>query len=167
MEFMRNLLGIGLEPKDFTIVNVCLRGLIVFVCAIVIVRVGHKRFMSRMTAFDAVLGFILASVLSRAINGSAQILPTLAVSLLLVLMHRLLSAFSFYSEGFGSVIKGHDDVLVRDGVEDRKLMERHKISKTDILEEARLNGKIDGLKEIHLAVLERSGMISVIPSEKK
>ena len=33
------------------------------------VRLGDKRFLSKKTAFDAILGFILASMLARAVNG--------------------------------------------------------------------------------------------------
>ncbi len=42
-----------------------------FAAALVMVRSGDKRFFARKSAFDVILGFMLASVLSRAINGSA------------------------------------------------------------------------------------------------
>jgi hypothetical protein len=41
------------------------------------VRVANKRIFSKTTAFDAVLGFIMASMLARAVNGSAAFFPTL------------------------------------------------------------------------------------------
>ena len=75
----KEILGIGLEPKDLTILQVCLRGVLVFFVAIVMVRMGDKRFLARMTAFDAILGFILASMLARAINGSAPLLPSSSI----------------------------------------------------------------------------------------
>jgi hypothetical protein len=52
-----------------------------------------------------VLIVILASVLSRAINGSAAFFPTLGGGLILVLSHRLLSLMAYYSHWFGSLIK--------------------------------------------------------------
>lgn len=67
----QTLLGLGVEPKDLTFVQVSLRGIIVFLATLIMIRLGHKRSLSRKTAFDAVLIVILASVLSRAINGSA------------------------------------------------------------------------------------------------
>ena len=65
------LLGLGAEPKDLTFIQISLRGVVVFIATLIMVRLGHKRSLSRKTAFDAVLLVILASVLSRAINGSA------------------------------------------------------------------------------------------------
>ena len=66
-EQFASLLGLGLEPKNLTFLHVSLRGLVVFIITLAIVRVGHKRSLARKTAFDAILLVILASVLSRAI----------------------------------------------------------------------------------------------------
>ncbi len=162
---MKEILGLNLEPKDLDILQVCLRGIIVFFAALVMVRVAHKRFMSRMTAFDAVLGFILASALARAINGSAPFFPTLVVGFVLVLMHRILSGLSFYSERIGNLVKGHANVLVRDGKPDEKALRAHKISKNDLLEEARMHGELTELEKIQRATLERNGKISIISME--
>jgi hypothetical protein len=69
------LLGLGREAGALTFLQISLRGVVVFVAALVIVRCGDRRFLSQKTAFDAVLGFILASMLARAVNGTAGILP--------------------------------------------------------------------------------------------
>ena len=69
------LLGLGVEPKDLTFVQISLRGIIVFLATLIIVRLGHKRPLAQKTPFDAILLVILASVLSRAINGSAAFSP--------------------------------------------------------------------------------------------
>ncbi|MEY2428222.1 MAG: hypothetical protein QOJ40_1107, partial [Verrucomicrobiota bacterium] len=73
----RDLLGLGLEPRDVTFLQMSLRAVIVFLISLITVRFAHKRFLSSMSAFDALLGFILASMLSRAINGSAPFFQTL------------------------------------------------------------------------------------------
>jgi len=167
MDFLTALLGLGSEPKDLKLLQVCVRGVVVFFAALVMVRVAHKRFLARMTAFDTVLGFMLGSSLARAINGSAPFFPTLVVGFVLVFLHRLLSAAAFHSERFGSLIKGHADILVRGGKAEEKKMRTHKISTHDLLEEARLHAQIAELKEIQTATLERNGNISVIPVDDK
>src|SRR6266478_6703402 len=92
--YMDMLLGLGSEPKDFTFFQISLRGIIVFLVALVMVRLGNKRFLSNKTAFDAILGFILASMLARVVNGSGAFWPTLAAGFVLVFLHRL---FAFAS----------------------------------------------------------------------
>src|SRR5689334_24347397 len=113
--FVGPLLGLGAEPKDLTFIQISLRGIIVFIATLVMVRLGHKRSLARKTAFDAVLLVILASVLSRAINGSAAFFATLGGGLVLVLLHRLLALCAFYSHQFGILIKGQAELIVDDG----------------------------------------------------
>src|SRR5438128_6262605 len=87
-DFLGPVLGLGMEPKDLTFVQISLRGIIVFLATLIIVRLGHKRSLALKTPFDAVLLVILASVLSRAINGSAAFFGTLSGGLVLVALHR-------------------------------------------------------------------------------
>ncbi len=58
----QTLLGLGVEPKDLTFVQISLRGIIVFLVTLAAMRIGHKRSLSRKTPFDAVLLVILAAV---------------------------------------------------------------------------------------------------------
>ena len=51
-----------------------IRGIIVFVGALIVMRIGDRPALSRKTALDAVLIALLGSALARAINGSAPFL---------------------------------------------------------------------------------------------
>src|SRR5437763_15724340 len=109
------LLGLSVEPRNLTFVQISLRGIIVFLVTLATVRLGHKRSLSHKTPFDAVLLVILAAVFSRAINGSAAFFATLGGGVVLVLLHRLFAYLAFYSYGFGLLVQGKPDVLMRDG----------------------------------------------------
>src|SRR5881409_3563523 len=100
------LLGLGLEPKDLTFLQVSMRGIIVFITTLVMVRLSSKRSLAEKTAFDAALIVIIGSMLSRAINGSAAFLPTLGSGFVLVLLHRLFGLTAYYSHAFGILLKG-------------------------------------------------------------
>src|SRR6266536_5014714 len=156
------LLGLGIEPKDLTFPQVSLRGVIVFVATLVMVRFSSKRSLAEKTAFDAVLIVVVASVLARAINGSAPFFPTLGVGFVLVILHRLLGAVAYYSHGFGIVIKGKSVVLVQNGKMQHKNMRLNHISEHDLEEDMRLDAKIEDLSKIKVARIERSGDISFI-----
>ncbi len=155
-------LGLGVEPRNLTFVQISLRGIIVFLVTLAAVRVGHKRSLSRKTPFDAVLLVILAAILSRAINGSAAFFPTLGGGVVLVLLHRLFASLAFYSHHFGILVKGKPDVIVRDGECDVGMMWRNHISTHDVDEDMRLSVHTDDLSRIRLARVERSGDISFI-----
>ena len=156
------VLGLGVEPKDLTFVQISLRGIIVFLVTLTTMRLGHKRSLSRKTPFDAVLLVILAAVLSRAINGSAAFFATLGGGVVLVVLHRLFAHLAYYSHGFGILVKGRPDTIVHDGECDFRMMRRNHISMHDLEEDMRLGAHIDDLSRVRLARVERSGDISFI-----
>ncbi len=155
-------LGLGVEPKDLTFIQISLRGIIVFLVTLITMRLGHKRSLSRKTPFDAVLLVILAAVLSRAINGSAAFFATLGGGVVLVVLHRIFAHLAYYSHRFGILVKGKPDTIVRDGECDFEMMRRNHVSIHDLQEDMHLNGHIDDLSKVRLARVERSGDISFI-----
>jgi len=159
------LLGLGRDAAALTFTQVSLRGVIVFVSALAIVRCGDRRFLSQKTAFDAVLGFILASMLARAVNGTAAFFPTLGGGFVLVMLHRALAYWSRRSHAVGLLIKGRSDVIVRDGRLDERLARHNRLSEHDLLEEFRLNGNVMDIRDVALAVFERNGQVSVVRRE--
>ncbi|PWU08435.1 MAG: DUF421 domain-containing protein [Verrucomicrobia bacterium] len=163
---LSTLLGLDLQAKELSLLQVSLRGIIVFLATLVMVRLGNKRFLAKMTAFDAILGFILASMLARAVNGSSPFFPTLGCGFVLVFLHRLIAAIAFYWKGFGALVKGQSEILVEDGKLNEEALRSHKISEDDLLEEARLHGRVDHIRQIQEATLERNGQVSVIPQKR-
>src|SRR5437773_12523303 len=99
-------LGLSVEPKDLTFVQISVRGIIVFLATLIMVRLGHKRSLAHKTPFDAILLVILASVLSRAINGPAAFFATLGRGVVLVVLHRRFPPLAYHSPRSGILAKG-------------------------------------------------------------
>jgi uncharacterized membrane protein YcaP (DUF421 family) len=164
-EFTQALLGLGLEAKELTSLQVSVRGIIVFVATLVMVRISSKRSLAEKTAFDAALMIIIASVLARAINGSAPFVPTLVVGFVLVFLHRLLALGAYASHGFGIMVKGKPVVIVENGRVNRRNMRINHITQHDLEEDMRLDAEIEDLGTIKVARVERSGDISFIKAQ--
>jgi len=166
VDWVNSLLGLGTEPKDLGFLQVVLRGVIVFIVALVIIRLADKRFLAKMSAFDALLGFVLASMLARAINGSASFFPTLLTGFVLVGLHRAVGWIAFRFPWLEGLVKGQAETLVKDGRRNHEKLRANKISEKDLMEEIRLNGELDDVSQVHLATMERNGEISVVPKEQ-
>jgi uncharacterized membrane protein YcaP (DUF421 family) len=164
IESIHSVLGIGVEPKNLDALQVSTRAVLVFVTSIVMVRVGDRRFLSQKTAFDAVLGFTLASMLARTINGSSPLLP-LAGGFLIVLFHRVLAMLSARWHLLGKLVKGNSDLIIKDGQFVGRGMEASSLSLRDIEEVLRLSGVAD-ISEVALGYMERNGEISVVKKAK-
>lgn len=160
--FIDRALGLGVETKDINVGQMSLRALVVFVLAIAMIRIANKRFMGKNAALDVLLGIIFGSMVSRAITGNAPFLPTLVASLVLVLLHWVASAVAFRSQWFGTLVKGHDRQLVRDGEIQWEMMKKTHVTEHDLQESLRSNGEQPDVSRVASAHLERNGDISMI-----
>jgi uncharacterized membrane protein YcaP (DUF421 family) len=163
--FLDQALGLGLENKDLNVGQMSLRALVVFVLAIAMIRIGNKRFMGKNAALDVLLGIVFGSMISRAITGNAPFTPTLVASFVLVLLHWVLSAIAFRSQWFGTLVKGHDSLLVRDGEIQWEAMRKAHVTEHDLQEMMRNSGHQPDVSQVAAAHLERNGDISVIMRE--
>jgi uncharacterized membrane protein YcaP (DUF421 family) len=165
-DFILMIIGPDGQAKELTLLQISIRGLIIFIAGLTMVRVGDRRSLSQKTAFDAIFIVLLGSMLSRAINGAAPFFPTIGAGVILVFIHRGFAFVAFRSHWFGKVIKGVDETLVRNGEIIWKTMAQCLVSKHDLEEDLRLDAKTEDISEIRVARLERSGDISFIKKER-
>jgi uncharacterized membrane protein YcaP (DUF421 family) len=107
-------LGYGRTIMDVNAIQMVFRTIIVYAGTLVLIRIGSKRFLGQATAFDVIVGIMLGSVVSRAINGSAKLVPTLLAGAALVLLHRLLNLVAFRRRWLGRIVKGNPVLLIKD-----------------------------------------------------
>jgi uncharacterized membrane protein YcaP (DUF421 family) len=165
-DFCLMLLGPDGQPKEMTLLQICTRGLLIFMVGLALVRIGDRRSLAEKTGFDAVFIVLLGSVLSRAINGSAPFLTTIGAAIVLMIIHRIFAFVAYRSHAFGKVIKGTDVTLVRNGQIDWQAMKNSLVSRHDLEEDLRLDAKTEDFSKIKVARLERSGDISFIKKDE-
>jgi uncharacterized membrane protein YcaP (DUF421 family) len=153
------------QPKDLTVLQICLRAFAIFVFGLAIIRIGDRRSLAEKTGFDTFFLILIGAVLARAINGSAAFLTTLCCGLFLMIIHRVFAFIAFHSHAFGKVIKGNAVQLVSEGEINWKGMKHHLVSKHDLEEDLRLSANTDDIRQIRTARLERSGDISFIKKD--
>jgi uncharacterized membrane protein YcaP (DUF421 family) len=108
----------------------------------------------------------LGAVLSRAINGQASFVPTLAASALLVVLHHLLSRIACRYSWFSWLIKGSPLTLIKDRKAVSAALHKAGMTADDLEENLRINGKVTSVDQVREALLERNGSVSVITSER-
>jgi uncharacterized membrane protein YcaP (DUF421 family) len=158
------ILGLGADELNWY--QVSMRALVIYIAALLMVRVGEKRFLGKNTAFDVILGIILGSVVSRAINSTASFSLTILAGFILVGAHWLFSVIAFRSDWFGNLIKGRKRQLVQDGEIQWKEMEKSNFSYKDLMSQVRSEANQESLDSIHKVYLERSGNISIIRKQQ-
>ena len=159
---------LGLDADKLSVGQMCLRSLLVYIVALMMVRiVGNRRFAGKYAAFDIILSITLGATLSRAINGSAAFVPTLAAGFTLVGLHWLMATASFHLPMLETWVKGRPRILVQAGQVNQSAIKSESLTEQDLTMALRTEGKITDLDEVALAILEPSGGISVIPQKAK
>jgi len=159
--FSETILGLSKQPHDLGAGELCVRAIIVYLIMILFLRMAKKRFLSRATVFDVILGIIIGSTASRAISGNAPFLGALAAVFVLIVMHWLLSLSARDSVWIGWLIKGKADILIRDGTVDIAELRRAHMSDDHLAEDLREKGVMKPSEEKETR-LERSGALSVV-----
>lgn len=164
-EGIRTALGLGIEPKMLTFLQIALRAIIVFIAALIIVRLaGDRRFGGRYSDFDIILSITFGSMLSRAINGSAPFWVTIGAGFVVVGMNRLFALVTARSRRLSQIISGNPLILIQDGKIQPDNMKRAHISQAELIASLRSNAHLSDPQAVKVARLERSGKISIIPA---
>jgi uncharacterized membrane protein YcaP (DUF421 family) len=155
--------ALGLDAESLGVVQMALRSAIVYFVALAFVRIGDKRFLGKSTAFDVVIGIMFGSVMSRAITAPAEFVPILGAGAVLVALHFIVALVTFRSDRVGTLVKGQERTLVRDGRIQWDAMAKAHVTERDLAGALRSEGSTIAVDDVDLAILERSGEISVIP----
>lgn len=158
--FWKYLLGI--DQQDLSATQMVVRASLVYVATIAMMRIGERRVLGKNTAFDVILGVVLGSMLSRAINGGADLTPTLIAGLVLIGLHWIFAAVSFRFGWFGRLVKGRPLTLMSRGERNEKNLGRAHITQRDLEEASRRSVQLADPDEAEEVRLERSGEISFI-----
>lgn len=164
-----NLIGngineiLGLQVEKLSLWQMSARALIVYIVALVIVRLGgDKRLLGQHATFDVILSIIFGATLSRAINGSAPFFPTLGAGLVLIGIHWLFATIAVRNDSWETLIKGKPVILISNGSINYRAMKKARITSEDLQSSLRLQAKIDDCSLVRIARLESSGNISFI-----
>jgi len=164
-QVIESVFGGDYPHQPFTLCQIVARSTLMFFVGLAIMRLGKSRLMSRATALDVVLGFLLGSLLSRGITGSASMSGTTVSMATLVALHWVLTAITCRWHGLGNIVKGHCEQLVENGQILTQNLRKAHISEHDLLESLRMHVFSDDLSRMKAAYKERSGEIGFVKRE--
>lgn len=141
--------------------QMCIRATIIFAYAVLLYRLVPRRSLSDLSPLDIVLTVVVGSSLSRALTGSAPLLPTLIACALLAAFYSGLTALAPRSAWVSKLVKGRPIRIIHDREVDWHAVRKAQLGENDITEHLRLNG-IRSVDQIDEAYLERNGQFSVI-----
>lgn len=159
MDIINQLFG---EGKELTVLQMCDRAVVIYFVTHALIRISGRRTFGRKSAFDNTVAIILGAVLSRAIVGASPFLPTVACSLAIVVLHRVLAWVSIKNKFIRTQLQGSSMVLYQNGEFNRENMTRSLIGEKDLLADVRLKANVNSLADIDQIYMETTGEVSVV-----
>jgi len=143
------------------------RGLIVYVFLVLLLRVTGKRQIGQLSPFDLVLLLILSNAVQNSMNaGDNSLIGGLISAATLVAVNYLVGLITFKSKKLEEVIEGRPQVIIHEGKLFEDVMNDAKLTRHELDSTLRQSGYFE-IKDVKLAILETNGTVSVQGYEKK
>ena len=137
---------------------------VIYVFLILGLRLLGKRELGQMTVYDLVLMIVLANSVQNAMVGEdSTLLGGIVSATTLIVLNRLLAFALNRSTRLETALCGHPVVLLNDGVVLTDVLAREGVTREQLMVALREHG-MDKVEDVHIAVLEVDGAISVVPS---
>jgi uncharacterized membrane protein YcaP (DUF421 family) len=140
-----------------------LRGVVVYVFLIALLRLTGKRQVGQLAPFDLVLLLVLSNAVQNSMNGGDNsLVGGLISATTLVAANWLVSLGTYRSKVLAAAIEGRPQILVHNGKLYEDVLSRAKLTHHELNSALRQAG-CGCVDDVHMAVLENNGSISVTP----
>jgi uncharacterized membrane protein YcaP (DUF421 family) len=144
-----------------------LRGVIVYFLLILLLRVSGKRQIGQLAPFDLVLLLVLSNSVQNAMNGGDNSMSAGIISAsVLVSLNWLVGLATYRSKTLARAVSGRPEVLIHNGKLFEDVLERERLTHHELNAALRVAG-CASIEEVHYALLENTGQITVQPLKDK
>lgn len=137
------------------------RGVIVYVFLLFILRVTGKRQTGQLAPFDLVLLLVLSNAVQNAMNGGDNSVGGGIISAAtLIAIHYLVALMTFKNKTLEKWIEGTPRILIHNGVLNEDVMRSEFLTHHELAAALRAEGCAE-IAHVRLAMLENNGQITV------
>jgi uncharacterized membrane protein YcaP (DUF421 family) len=156
-----NLVSIGSSWQERAI-----RAVAVYAFLLVAIRLFGRRELGQLTAFDIIVLLTLSNILQNSMIGNDNSVTGGMMGAGVLLSANLLLAFVVSRRAaVERVVEGVPRILIHDGKLQQRAMRLELITEQQLLAAVHREG-IERFDDVHLAIAEPNGLVSVIPRSK-
>ena len=156
----------NLMTLNLPVGNLIVRAVVVYLAILILLRISGKRQVGQRAPFDLVLLLVLSNAVQNSMNGGDNsLLGGLISATTLIILNFLLGYISYRSKRVEALVEGRPQLLIHNGVLFEDVMRRAQLTHHELNAALRLAG-CAAIEEVHSALLENNGVISVVPRSK-
>ncbi len=147
------------------ILDIVFRSSVIYAFVLAGLRLTGKREVGQLTPFDLVLLLLISNAVQNAMVGpSTSLIGGLTAAATLLLLNLGVSRLSARGGRLSRALRGSPTILVNDGQLVAEHLQREGLTLDDLNQAFREHG-VGEISDVHLAVLEVDGSISVVRNE--
>jgi len=159
---MNLLIQIFGQGKDLTALQMSCRGIVVFIIALLLIRISGRRSFGIRSPLDNIIIILLGAILSRAVVGASDFVPVIVACLVIVTFHRFVGWLIANSRFFARLVEGGKIILFKNGKYLHHNLKRMQLTEEDVMQGVRKSALTEDLDQIGHIYIERNGEISAI-----
>jgi uncharacterized membrane protein YcaP (DUF421 family) len=149
-------------PGPLVLEQLVVRSVVVYLALLLLLRFTGKRQIGQLAPFDLVLLIMLSNAVQNALNGGdTSVVGGLLSATTLVALNSVVAVVTSKSKKAEALIEGHPLVLIHNGKLYDSMMDRAKVTHHELNAALRQAG-CACVEDVHYAVLENNGNISVV-----
>src|SRR5919106_5025502 len=152
----------GMDPRELMLTAA--RAAAVYVFMLIVIRALGKRTVGNFSAFDLLVALMLGEVVDEIIYGDVRFVQGAVAITAIAALAYADSWLAFLHPSMEAVLEGKPTIIVRDGSYERAGMRSERMNELDVMAHLRAEG-IRDMREVHLAVVELDGTVSVLKHE--
>ena len=142
------------------------RSLVIYVFLVLLLRLTGKRQVGQLAPFDLVLLLVLSNAVQNSMNGGDNsVTGGLISATTLIVINGIIGRLTYKSKSLERLIEGRPDILIHNGKLFTDIMEREKLTHHELNAALRAAG-CACIEEVHYAILENTGQITVHPKKR-
>ncbi|SDH14100.1 DUF421 domain-containing protein [Mucilaginibacter gossypii] len=163
MDILIKLFG---EGKDLNALQMSDRGIVMFLIALVLIRISGRRSFGLRMPLDNIISISLGAVMSRAIVGASAFIPVVVCCFVIVFLHRAIGWLAARNKSFSRFIEGDKLLLFEHGKFHHDAMKRGLVCHEDVMQGVRRSALTEELNNIDKIYMERNGEISSVKKQE-
>ena len=143
--------------------NIIVKTVVIYIIIVISMRLMGKKQSAELQPYELVITLMIAEVASTPMNSpGTPMIYGLAPALTRLLVYDLFSLLSLKSKRLRLLLCGKPSILIQNGVLDIREISKINYNLNDLMEQLRISGYTN-IPDIHYAILETNGQLSVLP----
>ena len=151
-----------MDPRELMLTAA--RAAAVYVLMLIVIRALGKRTVGNFSAFDLLVALMLGEVVDEIIYGDVRFIQGAVAITAIAALTYADSWLAFLHPSMEALLEGTPTIIVRDGRLERAGMRAERMNFQDVMAHLRAEG-IHDMREVHLAIVELDGTVSVLKRE--